>query len=228
MCILLSESLSTTIYYYGPYGPYECIYISLHRRLSIHLLRSPRLVSWYQSHGLGLGLDYSNSPTIHYFSLGIHHPRRLLPRHLLRRAVVPVRPCRVIFRVVPVRSCGSSSRPVVASSPCGSSTSADPSPRPVRLLHVRGRVYAPAQRLCARAVSVRTTSATSASPRGSSAPAVDLPCSPPSEVLLLCPVDCGSLCSTAVGALLCLLCSVVLHNVTVAIAVKCHCFSSEN
>jgi len=187
------------------------IYISFHRRLRTYLLRSPRLVSWYQSHGLGLGLglDYSNSPTIHYFSLGIHHPRRLLPRHL-HRAVVPVRPCRVIFRVVPVRPCGSSSRPVAASSPCGSSTSVDPSPRPVRLLHIRGRVYAPAQRLCARAVSVRTTSATSASPRGSSAPArgssllapiggsTALPCG------LWFPLLCCCWCS-ALPALLCCL-----------------------
>ena len=36
----------------------------------VHALRSPRYVTWYQSHGLGLGLDSSNSPTIRFFSLG--------------------------------------------------------------------------------------------------------------------------------------------------------------
>ena len=35
-----------------------------------YLLRSPRLVTWNQSHGLGLGLDSSKSPTIHFFPLG--------------------------------------------------------------------------------------------------------------------------------------------------------------
>ena len=51
-----------------------CLYIAM--RLSIYsdsftcgdyLLKIPRLVSWYQSHGLGLGLGYSNSPTIQFF-----------------------------------------------------------------------------------------------------------------------------------------------------------------
>jgi hypothetical protein len=43
------------------------IYSHLHL-WSGYALWYQRFVTWYQSHGLGLGLDYSNSPTIHFFS----------------------------------------------------------------------------------------------------------------------------------------------------------------
>lgn len=61
-----------------------------------HALTSLRYVTWYKSHGLGLGIDSSNSPTICFFSLGsfLSSTRLVvvLPLHRVarRRAVLPL------------------------------------------------------------------------------------------------------------------------------------------
>jgi len=59
----------------------------------VYALRTLRYVTWYQSHGLGLGLDSSNSPTILFFFLFPWDPvaARRRASHLLcfvRRAFV--------------------------------------------------------------------------------------------------------------------------------------------
>ena len=246
-----------------------CLYIAM--RLSIYsdsftcgdyLLKIPRLVSWYQRHGLGLGLGYSNSPTIQFFfTLGsilslrgvvrlVYSAHRRTSAQFARPVVDPPRRSRGPSDPSR-RSRGPSSRPspilrAVRAVLLRASIRATRRSARVGLPRVDPRDSSPdrLRRALSARSSVRAEDARpSLSCRTSGSVWTSCPARP-SEVLLvhqrfLCSALFFLCCCCCWSALLAVVCSVflfsgachllllILHNVAVAITVKCHCFSSE-
>ena len=249
-----------------------CLYIAM--RLSIYsdsftcgdyLLKIPRLVSWYQRHGLGLGLGYSNSPTIQFFFtlgsiLSLRGVVRLVcsahrrtsapfarPVGSLSRSRGPssiLRAVRAARRILlDVRA---ARRPVRRrfSAPSVRSSSArqfarlvDPRESVFRALirAIRRQIVfvvpCPLGLPCEQRTPGRPCRAARVAPSGLRALLVHqrFLCS---ALFFLCCCCCWSallavVCSVFLFSGACHLLLLILHNVAVAITVKCHCFSSE-